>query len=116
MNVHMWVNERASIQYSLQENTRPALPLRARGARKGLTTGKRLCYIMDMLDMGKTLRDAVEASGLSMRRLSILSGVNRISLMRFMAGETDLNLAAASMLADFLGLELQPKQTRKRGN
>lgn len=65
--------------------------------------------------MGNILRDAVNASGLSMRRLSILSGVNRISLMRFMAAETDLNLGAASRLADFFGLELQPKQTRKRG-
>lgn len=65
--------------------------------------------------MGNILRGAVRASGLSMRRLSQQSEVNRISLMRFMRGETDLNLTAASRLAEFFGLELQPKQTRKGG-
>ena len=68
-----------------------------------------------MQDMGTILRNEVKASGLSIKKLSELSGVNRISLMRFMRGDTDLNLSAASRLADFFGLELQPKQTRKRG-
>jgi predicted transcriptional regulator len=70
---------------------------------------------MDMQDMANTLRNEVKASGLSMKMLSELSGVNRISLMRFMREETDLNLSAASRLADFFDLELQPKRTKKRG-
>lgn len=63
--------------------------------------------------MGDTLRAAVRRTDYSMKKLSELSGVNRISLMRFMDGRTDLNLSAASKLADFLGLELQPKRPRR---
>lgn len=67
---------------------------------------------MDMLDMGQILRDEVEASGLSMKRLAKESEVNRISLMRFMRGDTDLNLSAASRLAEYFGLVLVPKNTK----
>ena len=71
---------------------------------------------MNMMNMGNILRDAVRTSGLSMKRLSELSEVNRISLMRFIRGENDLNLRAASKLAEYLGLALVPagsKRTRK---
>jgi plasmid maintenance system antidote protein VapI len=71
---------------------------------------------MDMMDMGDILRDAVRACGVSMRRLSIESDVNRISLMRFMRGGFDLNLNAASKLAEYFDLALMPvdsKRTRK---
>ncbi len=64
--------------------------------------------------MGDILRDAVRASGLSMKKLSELSGVNRVSLMRFMDGRTDLNLMAASRLAEFFGLVLVPEKPVKR--
>jgi len=74
---------------------------------------KKGCYNMDMLDMGKILREAVVASGLSMKRLAKESEVNRISLMRFMRGENDLNLSAASRLADYFGMELAPKTTKR---
>ncbi len=67
---------------------------------------------MDMVEFGDILRNAVQASGLSMRQLSIASGVNRISLMRFMTGAMDLNLHAASKLADYFGLELRPKKDK----
>ncbi len=50
---------------------------------------------------------------MSMRRLSIEAGINRISLMRFMDGVTELGLGPASKLADYLGLELRPKKEDK---
>lgn len=63
--------------------------------------------------MATILRDTVTASGRTIYRISKDSGVNRISLMRFMRGDTDLTLRAASRLADYFGLVLAPKDTRK---
>ncbi|NLF58732.1 MAG: hypothetical protein GX580_13950 [Candidatus Hydrogenedens sp.] len=59
-----------------------------------------------MIEFGDILRDAVRDSGMSMKKLSEESGVNRISLMRFMGGSMNLNLHAASRLAAYFGLVL----------
>lgn len=63
-----------------------------------------------MIEFGDILRDAVRDSGMSMKKLSEESGVNRISLMRFMGGSMNLNLHAASRLAAYFGLVLVPKE------
>ncbi len=78
--------------------------------RRGVDNKGNVCYNMDMMDFGDILRDAVRASGLSMKKLSEDSGVNRISLMRFMGGSMNLNLHAASRLAAYFGLVLVPEE------
>lgn len=67
------------------------------------------------MDIRTKLLNVAKGSSLSQKKLAEESGVNRISLMRFMRGETDLTLKAASRLAEYFGLELQPKQARKKG-
>lgn len=78
-----------------------------------LDTRRAFCYDNHM-KMQDTLKQAITDSGLSHLRLSILADVNRISVMRFMRGDTSLSLEQAERLADFFGLELQPKTTPKK--
>lgn len=69
-------------------------------------------YIHTMKTISDTLRKAVAGCGLSDNKLSELSGVNRLSLGRFMRGSQLLRMEQAEMLAAFFGLELKPA---KRG-
>lgn len=64
-------------------------------------------------NLGNVLRNAVRESGLSMKQAAEKADVNRISLMRFMDGRSDLNLSSASKLAKFFGFELVIKNRRR---
>ena len=60
------------------------------------------------------LRSATQESGYSIRRLSILTGINRETITRFLRGE-NITIHNADKLAELLGLELTPIPTRARG-
>ena len=61
----------------------------------------------------KALLKAIETSGLSVYRISKDSGLDKAPLYNFVNGKRSLTLPTASKLADFLGLELLPKQKKK---
>lgn len=63
----------------------------------------------------KSLKQAIAGSGLSDKRLGELSGVNRLSIGRFMQDRTSLSLEQAEMLAKFFGLELKPARGKAKG-
>jgi hypothetical protein len=52
-------------------------------------------------------------SGLSAYRLASDSGVNVAAVLRFRSGERSLKLESVDRLAEVLGLELQPKRTKR---
>jgi plasmid maintenance system antidote protein VapI len=56
--------------------------------------------------MTRQLKKAVEASGLTINKLAVESGVPQPVLHRFMAGERGISLATAEKLATYLGLKL----------
>ncbi|OQB41969.1 MAG: hypothetical protein BWY09_00510 [Candidatus Hydrogenedentes bacterium ADurb.Bin179] len=57
----------------------------------------------------KQLKQAILDSGLSQRELSMITGVARLSICRFLADKTSLRLDCAAKLADYFGLELAPR-------
>lgn len=61
--------------------------------------------------INKQLKQAIIESGISHRQLSIATGVERRIIGRFIQGRRGSNIGinTASILADFLGLELKPK-------
>jgi plasmid maintenance system antidote protein VapI len=63
--------------------------------------------------ISETLIEAIEESGLSFKAIETQTGVKRQSLMKFVRGEQSLRLDLADKLADFFGLVLTKKQTRK---
>ncbi|MEK6260108.1 MAG: helix-turn-helix transcriptional regulator [Planctomycetota bacterium] len=58
------------------------------------------------------LKNAIEASGMSIKSLERETGVSRQSMMHFMRGTRTLRLDIADKLATYFGLELRPA-TRK---
>ncbi len=59
------------------------------------------------MSMTQTLRHAMHDSGLSIKRLSVLSGVPYAAVHRFYKAEGDIQLATADKLASVVGLELR---------
>jgi predicted transcriptional regulator len=57
--------------------------------------------------MTKELKRAIAASGLTINKLAVESGVPQPVLHRFMLGEQDLKLSTAEKLAAYLGLKLR---------
>ena len=60
--------------------------------------------------MSDVLRKAVAESGLAYIALERATGVQRLSITRFMRGEQSLRLDKAEQLAAYLGLELRQKR------
>jgi transcriptional regulator with XRE-family HTH domain len=60
--------------------------------------------------LSEALRQAIRDSGLALAALERETGVQRMSIGRFMRGERSLRLDKADRLAAFLGLELRPKE------
>jgi hypothetical protein len=65
-----------------------------------------------MNDLGQQLRDACHKSGLSVRQLSLQSGVPYSAMHGFFAGTRQLTLKNAGRLTRLLGLELSPIKVR----
>jgi transcriptional regulator with XRE-family HTH domain len=59
-----------------------------------------------MTDLAKQLRDAITHSGLSVSQLGKAARVDAARLSRFLRGERDLTLTAATQLCRVLGLRL----------
>ena len=66
------------------------------------------------LDLNEQLRRAIADSGLTPYRIATDADVDRSVMTRFVNGERGLTLTTASRIADYLGLELRPRQ-RKGG-
>lgn len=65
-------------------------------------------------EMAKRIRAAFRASGLSMKRLSVQSGVYYSAVHGFIMGTRDPSLSTAARLCKVLGLELRPARRGKR--
>jgi len=59
--------------------------------------------------MTTTLRKAILDCGMTIQALAVASGVQRMSIHRFVRGETILRFDRAERLAVYLGLELRKK-------
>ena len=62
----------------------------------------------DKQPMTDALKNAIEASGMSIKSLERETGVSRQSIMHFMRGTRTLRLDIADKLAAYFGLELRP--------
>ena len=72
--------------------------------------------------MSEQLREAIEASGMSRYEIAKSAAIDESALGKFFHGERGLSLKALDRLAEFLDLELRPRQlrpgrrtTKKRG-
>jgi plasmid maintenance system antidote protein VapI len=67
--------------------------------------------------MTEVLRRAIAESGKALIALERETGIQRMSLSRFVAGKRSLRLDVADKLAAYFGLVLRPDQrpSRKRG-
>ena len=66
-----------------------------------------------MSTVSDTLRKALWDSGLSVRRLSINTGINRETINRFLHGE-NMTIHNADKLAALMGYELRPIATPEK--
>jgi transcriptional regulator with XRE-family HTH domain len=58
------------------------------------------------LDLEGRLRQAITASGVSLSRLALVTGVHKAQLSRFLRAERTLTLRAAAKVCNHLGLRL----------
>jgi hypothetical protein len=65
------------------------------------------------MKLSERLRKAVLTSKQTRYAIAIGSGVDHAVLRRFMRGERDIKLTTAEHLAEYLGLELAPKNSGK---
>jgi plasmid maintenance system antidote protein VapI len=67
-----------------------------------------------MTQQGDSLSDvfrrAIAGSGVPLIALARATGVQRMSIARFLRGDTSLRLDKAEKLAAYFGLELRPKR------
>lgn len=61
-----------------------------------------------------TLREAIEACGMSRYRIAQETGVNESTLSRFVSSGKGLSMDNCDRLCEFLGLELTAKVKRRR--
>jgi plasmid maintenance system antidote protein VapI len=60
-----------------------------------------------------SLRETIIASGMTMKALGRETGVQRLSIARFVRGEQSIRLDVADKLAAYFGLVLQPIRKKK---
>ncbi len=60
--------------------------------------------------MTEALRKAIAESGMAYIAIERATGVQRMSIARFMEGQTSLRLDKADKLAELFGLEVRPKR------
>ena len=73
--------------------------------------------MLDMDDVLKQIRNAIEASGETRYRLWKATGIGQSHLSRLMRGEAGLSVKNLEKLADALGLEIviRPARARTKG-
>lgn len=65
------------------------------------------------MDIEQTLRNAIREAGLPMLRLSKMTGVERMSIVRFIRGDQTITLKNAARIAEVLGYSLcQERQSK----
>jgi hypothetical protein len=69
-------------------------------------------YHMNMIK--QSLLDEIKKRGISARRLSMETGIDRLSLTRFINGSHSIRLEKAGILLEYFGLELRPKRKRSK--
>ena len=62
------------------------------------------------MNIAEQLRQAAADSGQTGYALAKGSGIDRSMMVRFLNGDRGFNLDTAAKLAEYLGLELQPKR------
>ncbi len=66
-------------------------------------------------NLEQQIKEAIEASGLTCYEIAKRSGVPQPVLSRFVNDKRGINLSTASKLADAFGLELRPRQAKRKG-
>jgi len=66
------------------------------------------------MTLADTLRKAVLTCKKTRYAVAVGSGIDHAVLRRFMRKERDIKLSTAEHLADFLGLELTSKRTKRK--
>ncbi|MBM3996754.1 MAG: helix-turn-helix domain-containing protein [Planctomycetes bacterium] len=61
------------------------------------------------------LRQTIIESGMTMKAIERETGVQRLSIVRFIRGEQSIRLDVADKLAAYFGLALQPIKAKKKG-
>ena len=61
------------------------------------------------------LRETIVASKMTMKSIERETGVQRLSVTRFVRGTNSLRLDVADKLAAYFGLALQPIKPKKKG-
>jgi len=69
-------------------------------------------YHMNMIK--QSLLDEIKKRGISARRLSMETGIDRLSLTRFINGSHSIRLEKAGILLEYFGLEIRPKRKRSK--
>ena len=69
---------------------------------------------MIMVDLRQQLRDAMERSGLTRKRIADKTGLSYSMIHGLAEGTRDVRLDSASRIAELLGLELRPTRRGKR--
>jgi hypothetical protein len=67
-----------------------------------------------VMNLTERLRKAILTSKQSRYAIAIGAGIDHAVLRRFVHGERDITLGTAEHLAEYLGLELAQKKTRKK--
>ena len=67
------------------------------------------------MDLSETIRAAMRDDGRTLNVLGAAAGIDRGRLSRFLRGQRELTLPAASKLCAALGLELRPVRRRALG-
>lgn len=63
------------------------------------------------MTISQTLKKAIAASGMNPTQVEKKTGVNRLSVARFLRGQTGLSTFQTDRLAQALGLELRRKES-----
>jgi hypothetical protein len=66
------------------------------------------------VNLGESLRRAMDGSGETLYRIAKDSGVDYAIVHKFYHRERDMKLETASRIVEHLGLELRPKGKRRR--
>ena len=63
--------------------------------------------------MAEQMREAFRASGMTIKALTVETGLFYSATYRFVRGDADLTLTGATKICDVLGLALKQKRKRK---
>ena len=65
--------------------------------------------------MTQLLTEALARREESLRSIAAATGVNHVSILRFLAGKQSLRLDLADKLAEYLGIEVRLRVNKRKG-